>query len=205
MIAGLGNPGREYAETPHNVGFRAVASIADSLRGQWRIESQFKTDVAKVALGDESVLLVRPMTYMNDSGEAVGSLMRYYRMEPADVVVITDDVHLEPGRVRVRPEGGAGGHNGLKSVIAHLGTQQFVRVRIGVGKPRSSGEDLVGHVLGRIPAEQASAIAEGVETAAQAALCVITRGVVAAMNQFNAPPPEPEAEPARAPSPSTTL
>ena len=141
MIAGLGNPGREYAETPHNVGFRAVASIADSLRGQWRIEPQFKADVAKVSHGDESVLLVRPMTYMNDSGEAVGSLMRYYRLEPADVVVVTDDVHLEPGRVRVRAEGGAGGHNGLKSVIAHLGTQQFTRVRIGVGRGENRGLD----------------------------------------------------------------
>ena len=205
MIAGLGNPGREYAETPHNVGFRAVASIADSLRGQWRIEPQFKADVAKVSHGDDSVLLVRPMTYMNDSGEAVGSLMRYYRLEPADVVVVTDDVHLEPGRVRVRAEGGAGGHNGLKSVIAHLGTQQFTRVRIGVGKPRSGAEGLVGHVLGRIPADQAPAVAEGVETAAQAALCVVARGAVAAMNQFNAPPQEPEAQPPRAPCPSSTL
>jgi PTH1 family peptidyl-tRNA hydrolase len=145
------------------------------------------------------------MTYMNDSGEAVGALMRYYRLEPADVVVVTDDVHLEPGRVRVRAEGGAGGHNGLKSVIAHLGTQQFTRVRIGVGKPRSGAEGLVGHVLGRIPADQAPAVAEGVETAAQAALCVVSRGTVAAMNQFNAPPQEPEAQPPRAPSPSSTL
>ncbi|MGI5870102.1 MAG: aminoacyl-tRNA hydrolase [Kiritimatiellia bacterium] len=207
MIAGLGNPGREYAETPHNAGFRAVASIADALRGQWRIEPRFRADVAKVAHGDEAVLLVRPMTYMNDSGDAVGALARYYRIAPADVVVVADDVNLEPGRVRVRAEGGAGGHNGLKSIIAHLGTQAFARVRIGVGKPRSEAQGLVGHVLGRIPADQAAAVADGVDTAARAALCIVSRGVVAAMNQFNAPPPEPEPQPqsVHAAEPSSTL
>ncbi len=204
MIAGLGNPGREYAETPHNVGFRAVASLCESLGGQWHVEPQFKADVAKVAHAGNPLLLVRPMTYMNASGEAVGALMRYYRMEPADVVVVSDDVHLEPGRVRVRAEGGAGGHNGLKSIIAHLGTQRFTRVRIGVGKPRAGGEGLVGHVLGRILAAQAEAVADGVETAAQAALCVVERGETAAMNQFNAPPPAPETEVAEASAPPST-
>lgn len=189
MIAGLGNPGREYSDTPHNVGFAAVASICQTLGGEWRIEPKFKADVAKVSKGGEQIMLVRPITYMNASGEAIGGIMRYFRMEPADVVVVCDDVNLAPGRIRVRASGGDGGHNGLKSVTEHLGTQDFARVRIGVGRgtaPRDSG--LIGHVLGRIPEADATEVAHGIETAAKAALCATTEGLVKAMDTYNAAP-----------------
>ena len=190
MIAGLGNPGREYANTPHNVGFEAVDSICRALGGDWRIEPRFKADVAKVSKDGEHLLLVRPMTYMNSSGEAVGAIMRYFRMEPADVVVVSDDVNLKPGRVRVRATGGAGGHNGLKSIIENLGTQDFTRVRIGVGRGENRGPDLIGHVLGRISEADSANVAEGIKTASEAALCAAMEGTVKAMDAYNAEEPE---------------
>ena len=192
MIAGLGNPGREYEGTPHNVGFVAVDSLCRTLGGEWRIEPRFKADVAKVFSKGESLLLVRPMTYMNASGESLGQIMRYYRMEPADVVVISDDVNLQPGRVRVRAAGSAGGHNGLTSIIEHLGTQQFTRVRIGVGLGRAGSDGLIGHVLGRIAKDDAAAVGEGTDSAAQAALCAALDGTETAMNKFNASAAETE-------------
>lgn len=199
MIAGLGNPGRDYEGTPHNVGFVAVDSICQSLGGDWRIEPRFKADVAKVSKGGESLLLVKPMTYMNASGEAIGQIMRYYRMTPEDVIVISDDVNLLPGRIRVRATGSAGGHNGLKSTIEHLGSQQFTRVRIGVGLgSRSESGTLVGHVLGRIAKADADGVADGIHTAAEAALCAALEGTETAMNQYNASsttPPSGEEKP----------
>lgn len=187
LIAGLGNPGREYAETPHNVGFRAVDTLAETAGATWKIEPQFKADCAKTTLGGEAVLLVKPTTYMNNSGEALASLMHYFRIAPEALVVITDDVHLPPGRIRVRTEGSAGGHNGLKSIIAHLGTQQFTRVRIGVGEPKHGSQDLINHVLGPISAESSTPISQGIQAAAQATQCWLSQGASAAMNQFNAP------------------
>lgn len=189
MITGLGNPGREYEKTPHNVGFVAVDSICRSLKGNWRIEPRFKADVAKISDNGTPLLLVKPLTYMNASGEAIGQLMHYYRMEPSDIVVISDDVNLSPGRIRVRTEGGAGGHNGLSSIIKHVGTQAFARIRIGVGQSRSGSGDLVGHVLGRIAQENEASVSAATETAAEAALCVIRENTETAMNRYNAPPP----------------
>jgi len=193
MIAGLGNPGREYEGTPHNVGFVAVDALCRSLGGTWRIEPRFKADVAKVSHRGESLLLVKPMTYMNASGEAVGAIQHYFRMETPDVVVITDDVNLPPGRIRVRASGGAGGHNGLKSILTHTGTPHFTRVRIGVG--RETHGDRVGHVLGRIADAHAPVIAEAAEKAAEAACCAACEGVDIAMNRYNAPPDPPEPAP----------
>ena len=205
MIAGLGNPGREYEDTPHNVGFVAVDSICRSLGGDWRIEPRFKADMAKVSTQGESLLLVRPLTYMNASGEAIGPLMRYYRLEPADVIVMSDDVNLEPGRIRVRATGSAGGHNGLKSIIEHLGTQQFTRIRIGVGLGRNSSESLVGHVLGRIARENEQEVAAGIGKSTEAALCAALEGTEAAMNRFNAPAPKPESEPGEPENPRNKI
>ncbi len=188
MIAGLGNPGREYEDTPHNVGFVAVDSICKSLGGDWRIEPRFKADVAKVSTNGEPLLLVKPMTFMNASGEAIGQIMRYYRMEPSEIIVISDDVNLQPGRIRIRATGSAGGHNGLKSTMEHLGSQQFTRIRIGVGLGRGESGSLVGHVLGRIAKEDAEGVAAGINTATDAALCAALEGTETAMNQYNATP-----------------
>lgn len=188
MIAGLGNPGREYEGTPHNVGFVAVDSICTSLGGDWRMEPRFKADVAKVSTRGEQLLLVKPMTFMNASGEALGPILRYYRMEPSALIVISDDVNLQPGRIRVRATGSAGGHNGLKSTIEHLGSQQFTRVRIGVGLGKGDSGSLVGHVLGRIAKEDADGVAAGIEAATHAALCAALDSTETAMNQYNASP-----------------
>ena len=199
MIAGLGNPGRDYEGTPHNVGFVAVDSICQSLRGDWRIEPRFKADVAKISQDGESLLLVKPMTYMNASGEAIGQIMRYYRMDPSEIIVISDDVNLLPGRIRVRATGSAGGHNGLKSTIEHLGSQQFTRVRIGVGLGKSESGTLIGHVLGRIAKEDAEGVADGIKAAVEAALFAAHNGTEAVMNHYNASsatPPSGEEEPA---------
>lgn len=184
MIAGLGNPGREYANTPHNVGFEAVDSICRALGGDWRIEPRFKADVAKVSKDGEHLLLVRPMTYMNSSGEAVGAIMRYFRMEPADVVVVSDDVNLKPGRVRVRATGGAGGHNGLKSIIEHMGSRDFPRLRIGIGKENAPGER-VDHVLGAFHPDERPLVDEAVEQAARACISFIEEGIELTMSRFN--------------------
>ena len=190
MIAGLGNPGREYEKTPHNVGFVAVNAICQSLKGIWRLEPRFQADVAKISSNGDSLLLVKPMTYMNASGEAIGRLMHYYRIEPSDIIVISDDVNLPPGRIRVRAEGGAGGHNGLSSIIKHVGTQAFTRIRVGVGQSKKNTDSLIGHVLGRITQEDEAPINAAIETAAEAALCAIHESTETAMNRYNAPPPD---------------
>ena len=188
LIAGLGNPGREYERTPHNAGFRAVDALCASLGGSWKAEPKWKALAARVsdpAAGQ--LLLLKPQTFMNLSGEALAPAMAFYKVPPADLVVVLDDVNLEPGRVRVRPSGSAGGHNGLKSVAQHLGTQAFARVRIGVGMGHVPGRDLVSRVLGRIEPEDEAAVAAGERLAAEAALCVAARGAEFAMNKYNGP------------------
>lgn len=188
LIAGLGNPGREYERTPHNAGFRALDALCASLGGSWKAEPKWKALVARVsdpAAG--SLLLVKPQTFMNLSGESLAPAMAFYKIPPADLVVVLDEVNLEPGRVRVRPSGSAGGHNGLKSVAQLLGTQAFARVRIGVGRGHVPGRDLVARVLGRIEPEDAAAVAAGERLAAEAALCVAAHGAEFAMNKYNGP------------------
>lgn len=202
MIAGLGNPGREYEKTPHNVGFVAVDSICRTLNGDWRIEPRFQADVAKLSCNGEPLLLVKPMTYMNASGETIGRIMHYYRMEPSQVVIISDDINLPPGRIRVRAEGGAGGHNGLSSIINRIGTQAFTRIRVGVGQNKRASGSLVGHVLGRIAPEDDDAVSTAIETAADAALCAIRESTETAMNRYNAPPPGDTATQQSEPSPN---
>ena len=188
IVAGLGNPGREYERTPHNAGFRAVDALCASLGGSWKAEPKWKALAARVsdpAAGQ--LLLLKPQTFMNLSGESLAPAMAFYKVPPADLVVVLDDVNLEPGRVRVRPSGSAGGHNGLKSVAPHLGTQAFARVRIGVGMGHVPGRDLVARVLGRIEPEDEAAVEAGVKLAAEAALCTAARGAEFAMNKYNGP------------------
>ena len=188
IVAGLGNPGREYERTPHNAGFRAVDALCASLGGSWKAEPKWKALAARVsdpAAGQ--LLLLKPQTFMNLSGESLAPAMAFYKVPPADLVVVLDDVNLEPGRVRVRPSGSAGGHNGLKSVAQHLGTQAFARVRIGVGMGHVPGRDLVSRVLGRIEPEDEAAVEAGVKLAAEAALCTAARGAEFAMNKYNGP------------------
>ena len=181
-IFGLGNPGTEYSGTRHNIGF----AVADELarRGAVVFESAPASAlIAKWRRSSEVVLLAKPLTFMNESGQAVGELARYFKIDIADLLVIVDEVHLPLGRLRARARGSAGGHNGLKSVMAHVG-DEFARLRIGVGRGESR-RDLSDHVLSRFEADEKEDVARMIERAADAAELFITSGIAAVMNAFN--------------------
>lgn len=183
IIAGLGNPGKEYMGTRHNVGFSCIDELAD----QYNISvdtGKHKGLIGKGIINGEKVLLVKPMTYMNHSGECIREVMDYYKADLDDLLVIFDDISLNPGKLRIRAKGSAGGHNGIKSIIAHLGSDQFKRIKFGVGnKPK--GWDLADWVLSRFPSNQFDDLRTGNENACKAVACILSEGVESAMNKFN--------------------
>ena len=187
LIAGLGNPGAKYRETLHNVGFEVVDELARR-HGVTFESAPADALIAKIRRPGETleqgVLLVKPLTFMNVSGRAIGELQRYFKIEVDALLVIVDDVNLPAGQLRARRGGSAGGHNGLKSIIASLGTDQFPRLRVGVGRgdPR---RDLSDHVLGRVSGELKETLATAVEAAAEAAEVFVTAGIGDVMNRFN--------------------
>ena len=185
LVVGLGNPGPEYRDTRHNVGFL----VADELAVRWRVpdawREKFSALQIKTTAGDQPVIIVKPLTFMNLSGQAVAGLAGFYKVEPADVFVVTDDVALPAGRLRARRDGGAGGHNGLKSIIEHLGTPAFPRMRVGVGRG-DSRRDLADHVLGRFEAGERDTVLAAVLRAADAAEMFVSEGIERVMNVFNA-------------------
>lgn len=183
LIVGLGNPGAEYAHTRHNMGF----DVIDELASRWGIslwKEAMKAQVASCVRDGEKILLVKPLTYMNNSGEAVGAIARYYKVEPEDIFVVCDDLDLPVGKTRIRKKGASGGHNGIKSLIAHLGTEEFNRFRIGVGHPRD-GHTVVQHVLGRPYGEEIPEIEAAKMHTADSIEGALKIGVDKAMNQFN--------------------
>lgn len=184
MIVGLGNPGKDYEHTRHNVGFDVITRLAKDLdigAGAWKAEHRAHT--ARAMIGTEKVILVKPQTFMNLSGEAVRALNDYYKLEGvSDLIVISDDVALPTGHIRIRVKGSAGGHNGLKNIIQHMGSEAFTRVRVGVGE---SGGDMVGHVLGRFSSEDERIMDEAISKAADAVKCLVTDGPELAMTRFN--------------------
>lgn len=183
LIVGLGNPGSEYAKTRHNVGFMLVDALAEDMGiSLWKEKEN--AEVAEGRIGSEKVMLVKPQTYMNRSGEAVGPLMRWYKLEPQDVIVIHDDMDIPVGAVRIRQKGSSGGHNGLKSLISHLGGENFPRVRIGIGRPLPNWT-VVNHVLAAIPQEDREKVEEAVKYLVPAVKAMVTEGVDAAMNKYN--------------------
>lgn len=183
MIAGLGNPGAEYAQTKHNVGFMLVDALADRLNAPaWK--EDFFSAVTEVRIGGEKVFLVKPLTYMNNSGEAVGPMLSYYKMTADDLTVVHDDMDIPAGTVRIRKKGSSGGHNGIKSIIAHVGGENFARVRIGVGRP-PAGWTVINHVLAPFLAEDAPKIREAIGYLLPAVECIVTDGVDLAMNRYN--------------------
>lgn len=179
IIVGLGNPGREYAATRHNVGFMVMERLAVALRTEWKLDRARKGELAS----GPGVLLVRPQTFMNNSGECVGPLMRYFKFLPEQVLVIYDDISFPVGTLRLRAAGSAGGHNGMKSLIAHLGSERFPRLRIGVGAPGQ--KSMVSHVLGHFSPEEKPLLEESLIRATEAALCVLQEGFEKAANRFN--------------------
>ena len=184
LIVGLGNPGRRYRGTRHNVGWEVLARLAD--RAGIRVnEDEGFAEVGRGAIGSQRVLLARPVTYMNVSGEAVRDLRRRHRVRPADILIIVDDIDLPLGRLRLRAGGSAGGHNGLKSVIEALGTTEFPRLRVGIGRP-PLGVDPAEFVLTRFTDGEAAVVQESLTRAVEAVEMAVTEGVGAAMNRYNA-------------------
>jgi PTH1 family peptidyl-tRNA hydrolase len=183
LIVGLGNPGAAYQNTRHNVGFRVI----DELAQRHRIDVRSMQKRALVGYGviqDTGVVLAKPQTYMNLSGEAVAPLLRMLELRPEDVIVVYDDMDLPTGRLRLRPDGSAGGHNGMKSLIQHLRSDSFPRLRIGVGRPGESAA-VIDHVLSKFNRDELDAIREAIPRAADAVEAILSDGLDAAMNRFN--------------------
>jgi peptidyl-tRNA hydrolase, PTH1 family len=185
LVVGLGNPGRAYEHTRHNAGWQVLEEFAKRRGAGFRRSWCRPVQTAKTALeGVGNLLLVKPLTFMNLSGTVLPALMRPAGLTAKDLIVVADDINLPLGKLRIRAQGGAGGHNGLKSVIERLGSEEFVRVRVGVGE-QEEGKSLKDHVLERMDSEERRALAESVARAADALECMLVRGVESAMNQFN--------------------
>ena len=184
IIAGLGNPGRKYENTRHNTGFRVLDGLAD----RYGIAVEQRKHKALCGTGmveGQKVLLMKPQTYMNLSGESIREAVEYYRVDPeCELLVIYDDISLEPGQLRIRKKGSAGGHNGVKDIIRHLGTQVFPRIKVGVGE-KPEGYDLADYVLGHFSPEDAQKMQEACNRAVMAAAAVLSEGTDRAMNDFN--------------------
>lgn len=184
IIAGLGNPERKYAGTRHNIGFSAITTLCDKYGISMDIKKH-KALMGKGVIGGNKVLLVQPLTYMNLSGESLRDVVKYYKVNPEEeLIVIYDDISLPPGKIRIRPKGSAGGHNGIKNIISHLGTQTFKRIKIGVGE-KPKGWDLVDYVLARFPKDEEPQIRQALEDTADACISIMNDGIEKAMNDFN--------------------
>lgn len=184
LIVGLGNPGKDYAHTRHNAGFRCLDILAENL-GCKVDKLKFQGLYGQALYNGRKIFLLKPQTYMNLSGRSVLQLSAYFNIPPARIIVLFDDISLEPGRLRIRPDGSAGGHNGIKSIIQELGSQAFPRVKLGVGGKAHPNQDLADHVLSGFSASEEKALAVSLKNGADAALCIIEKGVPEAANKFN--------------------
>ena len=184
LVAGLGNPGQKYQNTRHNMGFLTVDLLAEQKNMKLN-RVKFKSAYNILSFAGCRCLVMKPQTYMNLSGEAVREAAQFYKVPADHVLVIYDDVSLPVGKLRVRPSGSAGGHNGIKNIIAHLGTQDFPRIKIGTGAPAGGGEEMVDWVTGVPSQAEREVLVESFERAVQAAACVIEHGCQRAMNEFN--------------------
>ncbi len=185
LVVGLGNPGREYAGTRHNVGFLLVERLAEKWRASWSLEKKFSSRVAKREQGEQRVILCQPQTYMNVSGEAVGALSRFYRLSPEQILVAVDDADLPLGQIRMRPGGSCGGHHGLESIEQQLGTQGYPRLRIGIGRKAGDGRQITGYVLGQFGSGEREILDKILTRAAEQVECWLDAGIQEAMNRFN--------------------
>ena len=184
LPVGLGNPGEKYENTRHNVGFQVVDELAERQRAPIQ-KLKFKALTNLLTISGEKVLVMKPVTYMNLSGEAVRPAADFYKIPPEHILVISDDTALDPGRLRIRKGGSAGGHNGLKSIIQHLGTDQFPRLRVGVGQKPHPDYDLADWVLGKFQGEDKKAMDAAIQRAADGVECLLKEGLDRAMNRFN--------------------
>jgi PTH1 family peptidyl-tRNA hydrolase len=184
MVVGLGNPGHEYAQTRHNMGFMVIDALADKLNIEVK-QRKFGARFGTGEFSDKKLILLKPWNYMNRSGQAVATAFGFYKLALGDLLVISDDLALEPGRIRLRSNGSAGGHNGLADIIEKLGTNGFARCRIGIGNSSELQQDQVDYVLGEPTRTQRSLLEDAVQKAKDAVLCWIEYGIETAMNKFN--------------------
>ena len=183
LIIGLGNPEEEYSKTRHNMGFNAINKIADQY-GIKVNKSKFQGLYESAIIEGKKVMLIKPQTYMNLSGECIKQFVDFYKIPNEDILVIYDDMDIEPGKIKIRKKGGAGGHNGMKSIIKMLGTEEFARIRTGIGRPKHNGDD-INYVIGAIPEEEIPKLQEGVEKAKEAVIEILKNGIDSAMNKLN--------------------
>lgn len=183
IIVGLGNPGKEYEKTRHNTGFMVLDKISE----KFNIEIKKEKNKALIGTGEingERVMLVKPQTFMNLSGEAIRPIIDFYKEDIENVIVIFDDIDLEIGKIRIKERGSAGTHNGMKSVVAHLGTEKFNRIKVGIGKPNEN-VDLIGHVLGKFSDDEFKTLENSINNAVEATIMLVKNEVSKAMNRFN--------------------
>lgn len=183
LIVGLGNPGMQYAATRHNIGFEVLDSIAETYNISV-IKNKYKALIGDGIIAGEKVILMKPQTYMNLSGEAVKACMDFHKISSEDLIVIYDDISLEIGQLRIRKSGSAGGHNGIKNIIAQIGTEEFPRIRFGVGE-KPAGWDLANYVLGRFPEEEMKIVGPRIMDAVKATETMLKSGIDKAMNNYN--------------------
>ncbi|MDB6124180.1 MAG: pth [Pedosphaera sp.] len=185
LIVGLGNPGAKYAKTRHNVGFQLVERLAKQWQVGWTTEKKFQSNVARVERNGVPVILCEPQTYMNVSGEAVGALVSFYRVPLTQVVVAVDDADLPLGQIRMRMRGSSGGHHGLESIEKHLGTSDFARLRIGIGRAADGQRQIANYVLAPFEATEAVLVDKVITVASEQIECWLSAGIEKAMSQFN--------------------
>jgi len=185
LIVGLGNPGAQYARTRHNVGFQLVERLAEQWRADWNAEKKFQASVARAARNGSQVILARPQTFMNASGEAVSALAGFYRVPPGRILVAVDDADLPLGEIRLRASGSSGGHHGLESIEQHLGTREFARLRMGIGRTADGRREITDYVLTPFSKAEAALVEAVLKAAAGQVECRLDAGMEKAMNQFN--------------------
>lgn len=186
LIIGLGNPGKEYLKTWHNIGFLAVDQIASTFDyTDFKTEKKFKAEISSGGLQSEKIILAKPQTFMNNSGESVGALIKYYKINTEDLIIIHDDIDLPLGRIKITQDASAGGHNGIKSIIQHLGTQNFIRIRVGVATPKKEKLGSANYVLTKIGLLQAGKVKELIKKTTSAVEEVVGVSAISAMNKFN--------------------
>ena len=186
LIVGLGNPGTKYKKTWHNIGFVAIDNIADEFNfDNFKSENKFKSDIATGQINNTKIILAKPQTYMNNSGEAVRAIAKYYKIKPKDIIVIHDDIDLPLGRLKIITGSSAGGHNGIKSIIQHIKTKDFARIKIGVATPKKDRMDSADYVLAKVGLLQSGKTKEAIKKTTSAIEEVVSGDLVSAMNKLN--------------------
>ena len=185
LIAGLGNPGPEYAGTRHNIGFVLVDRLAARWQATWRLERKFQARLARARWGGQKVILCQPQTFMNASGQAIAAVGRFYRLPAGRMLIVVDDADLPLGQLRLRPDGSSGGHHGLESIEGQLGTRDYPRLRIGIGRRANDDREITDYVLGRFAEAERPVVTEELNRAARQVECWLAEGIEKAMNEFN--------------------